>query len=715
MKTITILFISSIFIITGCEQATQESGSANDLAGKKASENLTNSQLEETIKKTIPVPEDQFFSLIFNGVVVGNMQVTTKNDSETNLSTISVDYRYSNNGRGEDYKEQIMIDPLGFPMRWTVEGNTTFGNAINESYSLVENSASWTDATGSETAEVTEPTLYVPQFGGDYESFILANALLLDDDHTLPLLPAGEINLKRVETIEIEQDSQKQVLSSYALSGVDLNPSYFVLDQQQHLFAYITPRFIAIRKNFEQHEADLRKLSEKYSAKRYEQIQAEVAHQYDTPVRIRDVRVFDPKSLSLTEAVSVIVEGERIIAIEPLSVATKNHETEIDASGGTLIAGLYDMHGHMGDEQALLNVVAGVTSVRDMGNANDVLDGLIEKIDKGILAGPRITRYGFIEGKSSFSANGGIIVESLEQALEAVRTYSEKGFPAVKLYNSMQGEWAPAIAKEAHRLNMSVAGHVPAFSNANAMIDAGYDEMTHINQVMLGWVLTPEEDTRTLFRITGMSRFAGLDLNSEKVQTTINKMVSNNVAIDPTMAIHEFGLTARNGEVRAGVVDYFENMPPAVQRNSKVALLNVGNEKEDKDYREAYQQIIRTVKMMKDRGIQLIPGTDLGGGFNLHRELEIYQVFGMSPAEVIKLGSSDMAEYLGHNDLGSIEPNKLADFFLVPGDPTKDFKEIKKISMVSKGGVFYFPTEIYPKFGIKPFTKQPSVRQAINQ
>jgi hypothetical protein len=55
----------------------------------------------------------------------------------------------------------------------------------------------------------------------------------------------------------------------------------------------------------------------------------------------------------------------------------------------------------------------------------------------------------------------------------------------------------------------------------------------------------------------------------------------------------------------------------------------------------------------------------------------------------------------------------LADFFLIPNDPTKDLKAIKTISMVSRGGVFYFPTEVYPAFGIKPFTEKPVVREAI--
>ena len=155
-----------------------------------------------------------------------------------------------------------------------------------------------------------------------------------------------------------------------------------------------------------------------------------------------------------------------------------------------------------------------MTSVRDMGNDNDVLDGLIARIEAGTIAGPRVTRSGFIEGKSPFNANNGIVVDSEAAALDAVRWYGARGYWQIKIYNSINPAWVPAMVQEAHRLGMRVAGHVPAFSTADAVIAAGYDEMTHINQFMLGWVLKPGEDTRTLLRLTAMRRFPAVDLTA---------------------------------------------------------------------------------------------------------------------------------------------------------------------------------------------------------
>jgi imidazolonepropionase-like amidohydrolase len=646
----------------------------------------------------------EMFTVIIGGTTVGHLNVIKTGD------TLSVDYDYKNNGRGPTFTETIILNDHGLPVHWDIAGTTTFGNKVQEYFKFDGQQAIWKDATGEGTAAISQVALYINQFGSPYSLGITGRALLKEANLSLPALPGGHLQLQEMETFKTTSGSVDITLKAYALSGADLNPVYFVLDENQDFFAFISPRLITIRAGFESEEKRMSQLAEKFSADRYEKLQTQFAHRFSGNLRIRNVRIFDPKTKALSKTVSVLVSGEKIKSIDAPDVKAGENENEIDAEGGTLIAGLYEMHGHLGDNAALLNILAGVTSMRDMGNNNDVLESLIQKIEKGALAGPRITRLGFIEGKSPFNSNNGILVESEQQALEAVETYASKGFYGIKLYNSMNGDWATAIVKKARELKMPVTGHVPAFSNANAMIRAGFDEMTHINQVMLGWVLEPHEDTRTLLRLTALQRLPDLDLNSARVKETLDLMVKNKVSIDPTLAIHEALLLSRNGETQAGTLDYIEHMPANVQRGAKVAMANIGNEEEDKAYRLAYEKMVATLKMMKDRGIFIIPGTDLGGSFTLHRELELYQQLGYTPGELLKLASYDMANYLGHKDRGSIEPGMLADFFLVPDDPTKDLKAIKTISMVSRGGVIYFPSEVYPAFGIKPFTEKPKVK-----
>jgi len=657
------------------------------------------------VSVTSSIPKVEVYSVLYGGTKVGSTKVTIDGND------LAIDHEVNNNGRGAKSKGTLTLNDQGVPLAWTIEGVTTFGNAVDEHFSVNEGTASWKAAAGEGSASFDGATAYVSQDGSPYAAYIYVNALLNDDDMTMPMLPSGTLSLNKLDELALTGNGETIDATVYALSGPNLNPAYLAVDTEQKLIAFMSPRFALLREGFEEEDTRLRDLAAALNAARFEDIASRVTHQYESPVRIRNVRVFDPVELKLTEPSSVVVSGGKIVAVEAADAQGSVDEVSIDGAGGSLVPGLYEMHGHMSDNDALLNVMAGVTSVRDTGNEMDVLEALIEKIDNNTLIGPRITKSGFIEGVSEFSNSTGELAETEEQAVQLVRDYAARGgYFQIKIYSSVKGEWVPAMAAEAHKLGMRVSGHIPAFSNADQMIEAGYDEITHINQVMLGWVLDLEEDTRTLYRITGMRRFAGLDLSSDKVQKTINAMVENNIAVDPTMVIHEFGLTARNGETRVGVQDYIQNMPIGVQRDAKSALLNVADAQEDAEYREAFDKIIETLALMHDRGILIVPGTDLGGAFELHRELELFEKVGMSPAEVLRRASYDMAHYLGYGEeLGSIEVGKLADFFLVPGNPVEDLKAVKTISLVSRGGDFYFPSELYPEFGIEPFTNAPNV------
>ncbi|TWX64774.1 amidohydrolase family protein [Colwellia demingiae] len=665
------------------------------------------SQQYEPVKTLqVPLPAEEKFRMILGGTDVGGMLVNRDGDN------INIDFSFSNNGRGASSKEVLKLSETGLPIDWRITGKTVFGNEVTEQFTLQDNLAKWQSSTESGNAKFNNNALYIAQNASPYALYIYAKALLEQPSKSISALPSGELTITQVEKIELRDINDATVNATiYAINGIELDPSYIALDDNHHMLSYLSPRAVVIREGLEKQNKTLSDLAASLNASRFEKIAKKAMHHYEKPVRINNVRIFDPVNMQLTASKSVLIEKDKITAIEsPVDIA-KDGEILIDGNGGTLIPGLYEMHGHMSDNDALLNVMAGVTSSRDMGNEIELLDPLIEKIESNKIIGPRITKSGFIEGKSEFSAATGEIASTEQEAVDLVNMYGEKGgYFQIKIYSSINGEWVPAMAKAAKKYGMRVTGHIPAFSTVDEMVAAGYDEITHINQGMLSWVLDRDEDTRTLYRITGMKRFVGLDLTSEKVQKTLNTMVEKNIAVDPTIVIHEFGLTARNGETRIGTKDYIDNMPVGVQRSAKVALLNVADQEEDDAYRLAFDKIIETLALMHKKGIFLVPGTDLGGAFELHRELELFKKIGMSNAEVLRRGSYDMANYLGYGDqLGSIEVGKLADFFLVPGDPISELRAIKTVSMVSKGGVIYFPSEVYPEFGIKPFTTIPKI------
>jgi imidazolonepropionase-like amidohydrolase len=648
--------------------------------------------------------ETQSFSVITGGKNVGHLIAETRGDITT------VDFDIKNNGRGPTIAETIRMGPGGLPSDWSIKGATTFGGKVDEHFTQTGSHAEWLDSTGKGEAAITAPGLYVTQTGSPWSDQIYAHVLLGRPGMESPALPGGVLSLRKGETLTVQGTGGPLEVTRYTLSGIELTPETMLLDAKGDLFASVGPSEVLVRNGYEGEEQRLRALAAQWSTQRFVDIEKEVAHRYAAPVRIRNVRLFDPKTSSLTTPVAVVVRGKEIAAVEPLDSPATPGEVAIDGAGGVLVAGLYEMHAHLQQNDALLNLMAGITTVRDMGNDNTVLDGLIQRMDDGVIGGPHVIRSGFIEGKSPFSANNGILVDSQEQAIDAVRWYGARGYWQIKIYNSMNPAWVPAMTKEAHRLGMRVAGHVPAFATADQMIEAGYDEMTHINQFMIGWVIKPGEDTRTLFRLYVMKRFPGIDLNSPAVQHTIQMMVDRKIAIDPTLGIHENLTLNRDGRAPPGAVDYIDHMPIGERRDAMKAWIDTSAPGDDETYRKAFDKIIDTVRLLHDRGVFIVFGTDTGGSFTYHRELELYQRAGMTPAEIMKRATFNSARYTGQDQrMGSIDKGKLADFFLIPGDPTKDVKAIKTISMVVKDGVFYYPTEVYPKFGIQPFTTAPRV------
>lgn len=420
------------------------------------------------------------YRVLFGGKDVGHL------NADVTDQRVVIDYHFMTNGRGPRLAETIELDETGIPLRWNIEGVTRPGNKVDESFVKQSGTATWRDATGEGWAETAGDRFYVPQNGSPYALALLARVLVADEDGRVDVIPGGSASIAKRETMTFKGPDGPVAATTYEISGIDMSPSYVALDAAGEMFAIASPGNAVIRAGYETADERLRDYAERLSTERFVRMQAETARNFEGPVRIRNAYLFDPKDMRRKGPYAVVWQGERISSVQPNDSPATDGETVIDGAGGTLVPGMYEMHGHISQDSALPYIAAGITSVRDMGNNNDVLDGLIERIENGTIAGPRITRSGLIEGKSPFNTQGGKLVETKEQALEAVRWYAARGYNQVKLYNSMNPAWAPELVEEAHRLGLRVAGHVPAFSNADAMIEAGFDELTHINQIMLG-------------------------------------------------------------------------------------------------------------------------------------------------------------------------------------------------------------------------------------
>ena len=196
----------------------------------------------------------------------------------------------------------------------------------------------------------------------------------------------------------------------------------------------------------------------------------------------------------------------------------------IDGTGKTLTPGLWDAHMHVGsDLQGVMLLSMGETSARDPGADVEPTVARNARIAKGELLFPTVYSSVLIDGKGPLQAQGGVTVSSAEEAVAGVRMAKEKGFTGVKFYTSMKPDWLRAGIAEAKRLGMHVHGHVPATMRPLDAIEAGYDEITHINMMMMQAMPDSVVNVSNgIARFEGPGRYAkDVDVDAEPLKTLV--------------------------------------------------------------------------------------------------------------------------------------------------------------------------------------------------
>ncbi|BBC30997.1 hypothetical protein SGFS_022910 [Streptomyces graminofaciens] len=647
------------------------------------------------------------FTYFGAGERCGELVVTHHPDGE-----LRTDFAVSNNGRGAELHERISVGEDGqLPHQWTVEGTSLMGGQVQERFVTDGLTQTWTSQAEAGEHSGT-PRLYLPADSSPYSTWIAARAALAAGG-SVEALPHGHVRTDLLHSTQLDGPGGPVPVDVHAVRGIALTPEYVLTDAEGELIACLAMGSDLVRAPFEQQYPALAKLEGTLTRAYLHQVQERIRHRFDAPVRIRAVRVFDPDRLTLTEPMSVTMFRDRITGMAPdeESVAVAG-EVVIDGAGGTLVAGLHDMHAHVRPIDGLFYLAAGVTTVRDMGNANEALLSLTASWDTGAIAGPTVVPSGFIEGRSPHSALFGFIPETLEEALDAVRWYAARGYHQIKIYNSMNPDWVPALTAEAHRLGLRAVGHIPAFTTPDRMIEAGYDEITHVNQLMLGWLLDEGEDTRTPLRLTAMTRAKDLDLDCDAVRHTLKLMRERNIGLDTTAVIVERLMLSRARTVLSADAPFLSHMPAGYQRQRKRTYVPFTSEDDLSEYDTSFPVVLKVLKRLHDHGIALWPGTDDSTGFTVHRELELYVEAGLPAAEVLRIATRDCADHLGlGHSHGRVEPGRNASFVLLDGDPLEDISVVRDVRMVVKNGDVYYPHEIYTELGIRPFSTPPTVIQ----
>ncbi len=619
---------------------------------------------------------------------------------------VSVDFSYRDNGRGPDLKEEFSVDALGAPVAYAGSGKSTFGNEIRESYVWQGGRGRWTSLVDRGDKPVEAGALYVPIEGSPRFGAQLVRSLLLRPSLTAPAVEGGKLSVERLAELKLASPAGEVPVALYALTGGDSTPWYFWLrdDGDRAFFADVSPGMETVAQGFESQGSVLLTRQLQAQTERLQKLQQRLARPLPGLTVIRNVRWFDSQAAVMRGPSDISLYDGRISAIEPAGSIHRGPAHTIDGSGKTLWPGLFDMHGHMGEEDGLFQLAAGVTSVRDPASFNDKMEALRGKIDAGILPGPRIQPMGFIEGRSPFSARYGFVVDSLDAAKSAVDWYAERGFIQLKLYNSFKPEWVKPLAEYAHARGLRVGGHVPAFMRAEDAVRDGFDEIHHINQVMLNFFAKPEDDTRTLLRFSLVgNRARELDLDGPQAQGFLRLMRERGTVVDVTLTAFESSYLQRDGQPSPSFGMIADHLPVAAQRELRSAASEINDENAVR-YKESYATMLAYVGRMHAAGVPLVAGTDTWAGFGMHRELELYVLAGIPPLHALRIATWNGAKYTQTLDRrGSIERGKLADLVLVEGDPSTHISDIRRASLVLKGGVAYAPEQVYEALGIRPF------------
>jgi hypothetical protein len=650
-------------------------------------------------------PAAERYAFIANGERIGTLAVLTSG------RRVEIDWKVDDNGRGPKIREKIELGADGLPVRWEVAGSAWVGAPVKESFEVRGGKARWRTLDDAGAAQVAGSPLYVVKDGSPWAMGLYARALLAAPGHRRAILPGGELSLEKVSEVTLEEGAGGRA-AVYAVRGIDVTPAYVMLRADGRLAGWLDTWGVVVVEEAASRFEELRKLAIELNGEALRKLTVEATHRWDVPVCLANVRVFDPAAGALGGTTNVIVFRDAIASVRPGDPPAGM--VVIDGGGGTVLPGLHDLHSHSSDWGGALALAAGVTGTRDPGNQNAVLLELTERIERGELLGPRIQRSGFLEGRSPYSARTGFVVSSLEEGLDRVRWYADHGYRAIKIYNSMEPDWLKPLAAEAHRLGMRVHGHVPAFMTSDRALEDGYDEISHVNQLVLSWIIGPKDDTRTPFRFTALGeRLGTLDLAGPAVRRTVQLMKERGAALDPTLAIFQQLLLARPGRTTPNDAPWLDHMPPVVQRTRRAAVLDV-KPSQYEAYEASWRRLMEVVALLHREGIQILPGTDDFPGLMLHSELEAWVKAGIPAPEALRLATLGAARYLGDDErLGTVVPGKLADLLLVDGDPTRDISAVRKVRLVMKRGAVYFPDEIHRAMGIVPFSTRPAVREPV--
>lgn len=598
--------------------------------------------------------------------------------------------RESMNLRGQVFETDMtsVAGADGMPREMIIRGVTPSGDA-GETFTVANGAAAWKSPIDAGQAPYAAPAFYAAQ-GGPMATLIgLVDALLAAPDKKLALLPGGQVSAERLTSIEVGDGAARRTITAWTLSGIGTTPIPVWADAQNRFFG-VSFGLSWLPAGYEGARGAMEKAQGDAMAARMPALARALVTTPSTIVAFHDVKLFDADNRRFLEHQTVLVEGSKIKAVGPQArIRIPAGAQVIEGAGHTLVPGMWDCHMHVGDDYTGIQELSlGVTSIRDPGNDDVRTIDRRARIQRGELLFPNVYPSSLIDGKGPYTAQVANVATTQDEALALVRRAKDNGFNGVKFYGTFNPAWLKPSIDEAHRLGLHVHGHIPAGIRPLDAVNAGYDEITHINWIIMQAM--PDsviQESNGILRFEGPGRYAkDVNLDAEPMKSFIATLARKKIVSDPTMVAFEGLYVPENGELSPAYAPFVGTMPPTTERGFRAGGFAVPAGLTRADYRKSWSVMVDLLRRMNAAGVPIVAGTD-GSGIEIVHELEIYVQAGLSPADALAAATLTPARLVGkERETGSIRAGKTADLVLVEGDPERRIGDLRQTRTVMLAG-----------------------------
>jgi imidazolonepropionase-like amidohydrolase len=600
-------------------------------------------------------------------------------------------YRMSMSLRGWVTEDDQLVTPGadGRPVKIAIRGFTDSGDATEDFNVDANGVAHWKTAVDSGSAPFANKrysTYGGPWLAGEKD----VEALVAAGDKGIDLLPSGHASISIGQSVQIDGAQGPKTLKLAFIKGLGFAPSPVWLDSDNRFFGN-AGTISLLPAGYETIAPKLKLIQDKATA----DMVRDIAHRFlapanRTPTLVDNVLMFDSVAGKYLPNRAVLIADGKVAAVGPAgSIKPPAGATVIDGRGKTLLPGLWDSHQHVGDDWNLLqNVATGMTNYRSPGSMIDDALSIYKRRAAGDLLAPDGKISVIIDKKDPLAAQGSLTVSSAAEAIAAVDKIKAAGLWGAKFYTSMNPAWIAPAAAEAHRLGLHVHGHVPAGMRPLDAVRAGYDEVTHINFIMMQAM--PQEvvdHANTAARLEGPAKYGkDVDLDSPAMKAFYAELARRGTIVDPTLTVWEPLMTSDGSAIPPEYAPFADIAPPAVARGWKIGGYPLFDNLTREDFRKSFDKMVGLVGKLHQAGVRIVAGTD-GYGLELVRELELYQEAGLSNAEALQTATIIPARMTGMDDrTGSITRGKEADLILVDGDVSQKLGNLRHVRIVFLDG-----------------------------